>query len=164
MERDWIEKLSRDYRLGLLSYLRHHTDSLEDAQDLCQDVFLNCWRYRENFDKTKCDERAWLYIIARNRLKNYYRDKENTISLDELEYDMPSGTDEIAQAVFLMEIREELALVLKRLDERSRRVVILRYFQEKSYGEIAGLMGIQEGAARMIHQRALKKIRLMLKL
>ena len=159
MEDNWAEQLTYKYHSDLLCYLKHHTDSTEDAEDLCQEIFLSCHRYRESFDPSKCEERAWLYVIAKNRLKNYYRDKKPLVSLDEMEYEMSSGMDETAQAVCLMEIREEIAGALKKLDARSRSVIILRFFEGKSHEEIAELLGIKSGNVRMIQQRALQKMK-----
>ena len=159
MDNNWVEQLTYKYRSDLLCYLKHHTDSVEDAEDLCQDIFLNCYRYRENFDPEKCEERAWLYVIARNRLKNYYRDKKPAASLDDIEYEMTNGMDETSQAVFLMEVREEIAQALKKLDERSRSVIVLRFFEDKSHKEVAELLDMKEGNVRMVQKRALQKIK-----
>ena len=70
--------------------------------------------------------------------------------------------DEASQAVFLMEIRDEIAQALKKLDERSRNVIILRFFEEKSHREIAEILGMKEGSVRMAQKRALQKIKRLL--
>ena len=162
MDEYWIEHLTHLYRSDLLSYLKHHTCNAEDEEDLCQKIFLSCHRHRESFDPERCDERAWLYVIARNRLKNYYRDKKTLVSLDAMEYDMTAGMDETSQAAFLMETREEIARALKELASRSRSVIILRFFEGKSHGEIAELLGVKAGNVRMIQQRALQKMKIFL--
>ena len=162
MDENWVKQLAYKYRSELLCYLKHHTDSAEDAEDLCQEIFLNCYRYRESFDPERCEERVWLYVIAGNRLKNYYRDKKPSASLDEMEYEITNGMDETSKAVFLMEIRDEIAQALKKLDERSRSVIILRFFEEKSHREIAEILGMKEGSVRMAQKRALQKIKRLL--
>ena len=61
-----------------------------------------------------------------------------------------------------METREEIARALKELDSRSRSVIILRFFEGKSHGEIAELLGVKAGNVRMIQQRALQKMKIFL--
>lgn len=163
MDEKWVVDLTSKYQGEILAYLRRHTDNLEDAQDLCQDVFISVFNAKETFDPSKCDEKAWLYIITKNKLKNYYRDKKQFENIDDIYYDVTDGTDTVKEAAFLSELRDTLADALKSLDERSRAVITMRFFEEKSHKEIAEILGIGEGSVRMIQFRALLKLRKCIK-
>lgn len=158
MNEQWITHLMQNYSDGLLQFLRLHTDNKEDAEDIMQEVFVSCYKARERFDSTKCSEQAWLFIIAKNRLKNYYRDKKNHVSIDSMEIEQQDPNDYMDQAVHLMRCREVVAEVIKVLDERSRKIIMLRFFEEKSHEEIGELLGLKTGNVRVIQGRALRQM------
>lgn len=155
MDAAWVEHLMNQYSKSLLRYLASHTHSREDAEDLLQDVYLSVYEHYEEFDPTRCNEEAWLYIIARRKLVSYYRKFKQNDSIDAMEdYQLP-GDNSMEQATNLMACRQAVAKALARLDERSRDVIVLKYFDGLSYREIGEKMGLTEGNARVICSRAL---------
>ena len=152
----WVEHLMKNYSDSLFQYVVRHTDSKEDAEDIVQEVFLSCYKYRDKFDETKCGEHAWLYILAKNRLKNYYRDKRPVVSLDEQAAEPEVEVDFAKQVVQTMACRELTAKALQQLEPRAQKIIVLRFFQGKGHDEIAQLMGLTTGNVRVIQSRALK--------
>lgn len=65
-------------------------------------------------------------------------------------------------AMELVDCRETLAGALLKLDERSRTVLILRFFGGRSGREIADELGISEGNVRVLQARALGRLRELL--
>lgn len=163
MNEQWATNLIEKYSDGLFRFLSLHTECREDAEDLMQDIFSNCYRTRESFDSSRCSEQAWIFILAKNRLKNYYRDKKKLLSLDSFEYEKEDPVDYMAQAVHVMRCREIAAEVIKTLDDRSRQIIVLRFFEEKSHEEIGNILGLSTGNVRVIQGRALKKMEEYLK-
>lgn len=163
MKEHWIEHLMDTYSKQLLKYLSSHTRCQEDAEDIMQEVFTSCYKARESFDPERCSEQAWLFILARNRLKNYYRDYKIHDSLDDMETEVSDYRDENEEAVHLMECREMIAKALEYLDDRSRTIVVLRFFDRRNCGDIAEAMGITEGNVRVIQNRALHQMENFLK-
>ena len=152
----WVEHLVKNYSDSLLQYVAKHTNNKEDAADIVQEVFLSCYKYKDKFDETKCGEHAWLYILAKNRLKNYYRDKKTVVSLEEQVTEPEADIDYAKQVIHMMTCRELTAEALQQLDPRSQKIIVLRFFQGKSHEEIADLMGLSTGNVRVIQSRALK--------
>ena len=158
MKEQWITRLMQEHSESLLRFLLSHTDNREDAEDLMQDVFTSCYKAQDRFDSSKCSEVAWLFIIAKNRLKNYYRDKKTTVSLDDTAVEQKDTKDYVAQAIHLMHCHEVAAQAIKQLDERSQRIILLRFFEEKTHDEIARIMDLTTGNVRVIQSRALKQM------
>ena len=158
MKEQWIAHLMQEHSESLLRFLSSHTDNREDAEDLMQEIFTSCYKAYDRFDNSKCSEVAWLFIIAKNRLKNYYRDKKTSTSLDAVEVEQKDPTDYIAKAVHLMHCREVAAEVIKTLDKRSQQIILLRFFEEKSHEEIAEILNLNTGNVRVIQSRALKQM------
>lgn len=163
MDEKWVEHLVESYSKQLLQYLSAHTHCREDAEDLMQEVFASCHAARERFDPQRCNEQAWLFILARNRLKNYYRDHKIHISLDEMDTGVLDKIDENEEAFQLIECREIIAKALEYLDERSRTIIVLRFFKSLSCRDIAEGLGITEGNVRVIQSRALHQMEKFLK-
>ena len=160
MDDQWVEQLFCSNRNALLGFLLRHAASREDAEDLLQDVFMACCRHKDDFDPTRCSETAWLFVIAKNRLKQYYRDQKPVSSLEELAENGESIADWSAQeAIRLMECRDLVAKLLLTLDERSRTVLILRYFQQLDSQQIAQQMGLSPVNVRVIQSRAIASLR-----
>ena len=156
MNNTWVEHLMKTYSDSLIQYVAKHTDSKEDAEDIVQEVFLSCYKYRDKFDDTKCGEHAWLYILAKNRLKNYYRDKKPAVSLEDQVTEPEVDINYAEQVVHMMTCRDLTAQALQQLDPRSQKIIVLRFFQGKSHEEIAEWMGLSTGNVRVIQSRALK--------
>ena len=134
MDEQWIEHLMLEYSAALLKYLMHHTSSREDAEDILQEVFLSCHRHAAEFDPSRCNEQAWLYIIAKRKLISYYK------------------------AINVMACRQAVAKALSILDERSRSVVVLRCLKGLSPDETAKRLALTPGNVRVIQSRALGKM------
>ena len=47
------------------------------------DVFTACYKNYSNYDPQKASLGTWVYTVANNRLKNYYRDRKELAQLDE---------------------------------------------------------------------------------
>ena len=156
MDAEWVEHLINKYSSQLLHYISNHTHNREDAEDILQDIFISVYEHCSEFDAERCNEQAWLYIIAKRRLVSYYRKQKDMDSLDAMEdYEVP-GDDSMAQATNVMACRQAVALGMRKLDERSREVIVMRYFDGMSFSEIGEALGISEGNARVIQNRALK--------
>ena len=155
MDSAWVEHLIEEYSGGLLKYLVSHTHSREDAEDILQDVFMSVYEHCADFDPSRCNEQAWLYIIAKRKLVSYYRAHKQESSIDEMEdYQLPGDTS-MEQAVNLMSARQMVNKALHVLDERSREIVVLKYFEGLSADEIADKMQLKPGNVRTILSRAL---------
>ena len=138
----------------------------EVAQDLCSECFLKCWEYLTVKEKEVKNLNALIYGIARNLVIDHYRKKANqTVSLPE----------EISESFELAHLRERsgvarekieakidvdfLQEVLHKLKDEYREVLLLKYIEEYSIGEMAQIMEKKNGAVRISLHRALKALR-----
>ena len=99
-------------------------------------------------------------MIANNRLKQYYRDQKPVSSLEELAengQELPDWSSR--EAAEVMQCRDLVAKLLLTLDERSRTVLILRYFQQLDSQQIAQRMGLSPVNVRVIQSRAIASLR-----
>ena len=135
----------------LLARLR---DPLE-AEDLTSQVFLTAcerlprYNHRGRFA-------AWLFTIARNKARDYYRTAGRSASLDEAEA-RGSDPDLLAQAIQSDEI-QRLERVIRVLPEAELDLVRLRFTAGLSYADIGALLGKREDAVRKQLARLLARL------
>ena len=146
-------------KAGEIEYFSHivraHTDVIErlissklfnkdDADDLVQNVFFSFYRHVQNFDE-KRSVLPYLYQIARNELKMYYRAHQKTFPLDE-KIEVPVE-DTSAQE------EQDVALALAQLSQEQKNALQLVY-EGYSYQEIAQQLQRPLNTVRTIIRRA----------
>jgi RNA polymerase sigma-70 factor, ECF subfamily len=124
-----------------------------EAEDIAQDALLRAWRRRSTLREV--DHRnQWLATIVRNEaFRQHARVRPDPTSTIEL-YE---GAED-AQVVATVE-RADLHAALKRLSERDRRLLEMRYQEDLTQGAIARRLGIPEGTVKVRLHRARDKLR-----
>lgn len=145
---------------SLYGFFYHQTGIKEVSEDLVQTVFMNMIRSRATFTGTFKFE-TWMYTVARNALKDYYRRNKrtgNTVNTEELEEHIKETT---TADHTLHRKEEELILrkALARLSETDRELIILSKYREMKYQEIAEILKLSEGAIKVRIHRAIKQLR-----
>ena len=147
------------YRLTapeILNYLVGATRNETIAEDLAADVYLKAWRSARSYKPGSNNYRRWLFAIARNETRDYWRELKPATSIDGVDLAEPNDQLVPDDSVY---IRERLAGALLLLTPEQREVLILRFYDGKSYQEIAGLLSKREGAVRALVMRALRQMR-----
>ena len=129
----------------------------ELAQDLCQDTFIKAWKALPTFTQTEEGTfQAYLYRIARNLIIDLSRKKKEYKLEDYHEID--TGEDFVEQIDRQDEVAK-LKIVLSKLTDIERQIIILRYFEDMSHKDCAKVLGIKEGALRVRTVRTIKKMK-----
>lgn len=145
-------------------YIYFKVGKAEEAQDLTSEVFLKAWNYiQDNQITSHKTLKALFYKIARNLVIDYYRKKSNkeNISLDN-EFVSINIVDESQRIFEKINISSEIEEVLKGMSELKdeyREALVLRYIDEMSISEVAGILEKTKGNARVLVFRALKALR-----
>ncbi|HTM68389.1 MAG TPA: sigma-70 family RNA polymerase sigma factor [Candidatus Binatia bacterium] len=150
------------YVKQIYRFIYFKVSSAEQAEDLTSEAFLKAWQYlKEKRDVNNLQ--ALLYSVARTVVIDHYRANNclpGTVSLDET---ISDETAEVASEKFLkdMETKFDTTLVLEKLrglKDEYRDVVIMRYLDEMSTGEIAAVLGKNASNVRVILHRATKAL------
>lgn len=151
-----------EYYKQVLHYLGKKMNCFEDAEDLTADIFEYCYRQFHTFDPQKASIKTWLYMIVNSRYKNYLRDHRCFEDVDDYRDFVASDDAPLEQAMEMEEERQLLANILKTLPERQRQIVILKYFEDMTSGQIAERLGMTESNVRVQLFRAMRKMQDML--
>ena len=124
-------------------FLRAMIRSEDAADELTQEVFCRAWQARSRY-REQGNTRAYLLRIADRLACDHYRRRPPQVSLDEAgwsRHEPSSRLDEPSQAAVLVEEAEQLHWALDRLTSPQQRVLLLRYFGQLSFQEIAAITG-----------------------
>ncbi len=157
-----FEQLVKMHSGEIFAYLWRLLQDNDDAEDCLQDTFLRAYRaYARLPDDANC--RAWLYKIASNVAKDQFkrRGRQNHNPLDE-ENDAPTRDAPVADQVEERLTLKEVHAAVDALPAKQRAALMLRKYQELSYGEIAETLDISEEAARANVYQGLKALRVRL--
>ncbi len=165
-----FEELVLRYQDRLVGILTHLVGSRDQAEDLAQEVFLRVYRARKSY-QPGAKFSTWLYTIANNVASNARR----TLARRREVHLTATGSGPMAAgmaAVVLAssgqmparrldkaEVRQIVQLALESLSDRQRMAVLLNKFEELSYAEIGGVMGLSPQAVKSLLSRARENLR-----
>lgn len=141
-----LEKVYRSERNSLLGFIRSRTGSLEEAEDLLQDVFFQAIRAASVTEPIE-NIVGWLYTIARNKIIDRYRRKRNIVSLQQEKEDVTleelltdSGIN-IEKEVFRRAVMDALIEALEELPPEQRDAFIQQAIEGRTFREISESTG-----------------------
>jgi RNA polymerase sigma-70 factor (ECF subfamily) len=127
------------------------------AEEMAQDVFLQIWRVLAGY-RGEASLSTWIYAITRNRCLTQRKKlrERSAASLEE------PGV--LRAAEFRLSARErpsnerDVASLMAQLPPQYREALTLFYLEEKSYGEVAALLGLPVGTVKTYLHRARKQL------
>ena len=123
----------------------------DEAEDVLQEVFVQVYKSLDAYDPGKGAFTTWLHRITVNRCLNWRRKRHPSLPLDRVHIPLPSPEGRM----------EEKAVwqAVKGLSDKLRAVVVLRYYWELSYAEIAQILDIPLGTVKSRLNLALRTLR-----
>lgn len=149
------EQVYRDYDRKVMGYIRPRINNPSDAEELHSAVFMKVFEKFSSFDQTKASISTWIYTIARNTLIDFFRTRK---VMDELG-DEDIVEEDAFQGILDEETLDELAAALEKLPQRERDLIILHYYNNMQLKEIAVKMHMSYSNCKLIHNKALMKLR-----
>lgn len=132
----------------------------EEAEDAAQETFLRAFSKLKQYNPSHKFS-TWLFSIANHHcIDRLRRRKVTLVPVDEgpIAHTLQSGPIGPAEAALAREQSEEMQRILNQLDPDYRTPMILRYWYDYSYQEIAETMGISLGAVKSRLFRARQKL------
>src|SRR6202140_869185 len=141
------------------AYVARRVRSRHEAEDLTAEVFHRALRRLPRFKWTGAPFAAWLFRIASNMMADRAQRaaREQSVTFDE-DLAIP-GTERLQSTVEEVERQAHVFRLVGELAEDQRRVVVMRFAEEKSIREIAQTLGRSEGAVKQLQFRALENLR-----
>lgn len=155
-----FSKLYKEYFDKIYRFLFFSTRNKELSEDLAQETFIRSWKAIGSFSTRQGSFQAYLYAIARNLVVDWRR-KKKTISLEVIaEY--PS-TENIEEDLIKKDTKEKVWNAITTLKETDQQLIVLRFFEELSYTDLAKIFDEKEATLRVKTFRVLKELKICLK-
>ena len=150
-----------EYEAALLRYANRLLGNSDIVQDVVQDVFIRLYRTWKDELKPGPQISTWLYRVAHNcAVDAMRRDHRRELlhlrhaneKADDVQMPRLTIDPEISDAA------EQAAQALRTLNVREQQLVILKVYEDKSYKEIAEIVGISVGNVGYILHYAMRKL------
>ena len=156
----WGE-LYREYAPAIFRFCRRALPTREDAEDATMEIFMKLRDKLIQYDESRSFS-AWLYKVAANhcwdllRRRKIRQDKE-TEDLENvpLVHPDPSQLDRMIE----QKSSEEVRRALDKLGARARMALVMRYYSDMSYDEIADALGVRRAFVGVVLLRARHELR-----
>ncbi len=147
------------YEPKMSRYAQRFLSHYEDREDAVQDVFLRAYERIQSYRSTERFS-PWLYRVAHNVYVNLIRSRgREKVRFVDLDTFFPAGIPDETQPD--MPDVVDMAPFIATLDPKYREAIVLFYYEEKSYEDIAAILQIPKATVgvRLARARAaLKKI------
>ncbi|WP_433943835.1 sigma-70 family RNA polymerase sigma factor [Paenibacillus sp. SN-8-1] len=152
-----IYELTKDHAYRLIYYL---APDKQDVGDLMSEVYMELLKSLDNYQQDQ-KFRSWFNGLIIRQVRNWQRkswfrfrimEKIKSITFDMTDRDSERRTTVLYSRMELLPILESLPLKLK-------EVIVLRYYQDCSLGEISALLKVPLGTVKSRHHHALKHMR-----
>lgn len=139
-----FDELLYRHQSRVFTYILHIVKNRDLAEDIFQETFVKAimtikqGRYSENGKFV-----AWITRIAHNLIIDYYRQEksENTVSTDEDDTNLLNRKDlcedNIEDVMVVEQIHKDVKRIIDALPESQREVLVMRYYRNMSFKEIA---------------------------
>jgi RNA polymerase sigma-70 factor (ECF subfamily) len=143
------------YRLGCINK--------EDREDVLQEIFIKVYSNLNEYDLS-LPFSSWIYRIAHNEAISFFRKKNvrphNTLDINNYEYTL--AVEDHLYDLYDSKIRTtDLQNALQKIPEKYKEVLVLHYFEEKSYDEISDILKKPPNTVATLIRRAKEKVRVI---
>ena len=152
------------YQEKLFYYIRRISNvSIEEAEDILQDVFIKVYKNLNDFD-VDLKFSSWIYRITHNQVISNFRKiqarpQNAGVDLNDDSYLKLASNLDIEYEVNNKLLKKNIYQILNSMDKKYKDVLVLKFFEEKDYKEISDILKIPMGTVASLMNRAKKKFR-----
>lgn len=145
------------YRTRLYSHALYILKNAEGAYDVVQEVFIKAIREHRFFNED-FKMKAWLFRVTSNLCFNIVRNKKRRGALLEQNPQKEVTVADQDTLLFKSERQEAILAAMDKLSEDHSRILMLRYYSDLSYAEIADTLDVKLGTVMSRLSRAKSKL------
>lgn len=162
LSREDILFLYSEYAPSVYNFFYYSTGDRDASMDLVNDVFVKVLDKSGQFDERKGDIRTWLFTVARNTQRDYFKSRRRArphLTIDEAREVPAAGYANPEETAALKDDILALTKALEALNKRERSLISLKYGAGFRNKDIAKMLDLRERHVGVILCRALSKLR-----
>ena len=146
------EQIYLQYHDKVRAYVRGKIQDPHDVEDLVSVVFMKIVQKLDSYDPAKASVSTWVYTITRNTVTDHFRTRRTLVALED--YMVNEQPEELSDDAL-----DSLADALLALKEKAGDLIVLHYYTSYTLKEVAEMMGMSYINAKVIHKKALDRLR-----
>lgn len=158
---DCFTKLFERYQHPLIRYIKRISSfSDDDAYEILQDVFIKIWKNVNNFDPSMKFS-SWVYRITHNETVSTWKKERKHINRKyegKLDIEMITTEESLINTLNREYDNHQIQTMLMKISQKYRDVIILRYWENRDYQEIAEILNKPAATIGTLLHRAKKEI------
>ncbi len=145
-----------EYVDQIFRYIFYKVGNFTESQDLTGQTFLKAFENIDSYEMRDVAFSSWLYRIAHNQVVDYFRreSKRDNVPIDD-QPPAPSPRGNPVDDVLADMESERLYKAMQKLTHNQREVLVLKFIDSLSNGQVAEIMGISVGAVKSTQKRGL---------
>lgn len=150
-----FDYLYEKYFQQIYNYVKMRVNNKDIAEDIVSTVFYKGLKKLHQFRWKKIPLSSWLYRIAISEISNYFRARKRERKIGRklrVEKQVRKNQEEVVYKY------DFIYQYLRQLPLKDQEIITLRFFDNKSYTEIAEILKTKENTLRVKLHRALKKL------
>jgi RNA polymerase sigma-70 factor (ECF subfamily) len=155
------------YYLQIFKYVIKRVKDENNAAEITSDIFAKALFNLNKFKFKGFPFSSWLYRIASNEITDFYRknqsDKYLRVTENQLNYLVDNSEEDLSLLLSKEGRITQILSSLKTLADDELELIEMRFFEERSFKEIAEILGLTEGNARIKTHRVITKLKDTLK-
>jgi RNA polymerase sigma-70 factor, ECF subfamily len=158
-----FEVLVTEFERPIVRFLYRYLGNLEEAKEVCQDVFVKVFRGLPRF-QNHCSLKTWIYRITLNTVLNekrrwYQRLKDRFMGLEGISQTKFDSLPDPEMSLTMSERCRRVNLALRKLRPDHRAILVLRDLEGLSYQEISTALGLNPGTVKSRLARARQEMK-----
>jgi len=156
---DYFLYIIERYKNKLFRYIaRISSYKNEDIEDVLQEVFIKVYLNLNDFN-TDLRFSSWIYRITHNQVISEHRKIQarpqfNNGEANDLELEMIISDFDIVKTLDINFLKENIFNVLDKIDLKYKEIIVLKFFEEKSYKEISDIIKKPMGTVASLMNKA----------
>jgi RNA polymerase sigma-70 factor (ECF subfamily) len=148
------------YQGPVFGYIRKMINQIpEEAEDLAQEVLIAAYENINGFEKGRKFS-SWIYRIAHNKAIDYFKKRKvKTSQIEDMEEILMENKELIEDLEIKNDEIKKLREAVEKLEINYREVIVLNYFEEKSYEEISDILKIPVSNVGVMLHRGRERLR-----
>ncbi len=162
---EYLSYIIDRYKGKLTKYIRRRTNiNLQDIEDVLQDIFIKIYININEYDERLVFS-SWIYRIAHNYMIDWFRKNKkhmSNLSIDDEENKLIHLLEDKDQRIddkydsFDKELLDIIKKELNNISEEYKEIILLKFFEDKSYEEISDILKISTNSVGVKINRAKK--------
>lgn len=162
-EREYTE-LVEAYSDGVYNFVRFMIRDADDREDIVQQTFISLYH---NLPKLRREVslKPWIFKVAKNQCLDFLKRKKALVfsELPEVVLEIPNEDESVEAQVDLLGFMDEVKTALADLPHSVRDIMLLKYFEDMTFEEIAEIVSLPVNTVKSHFYRGKQKIYSLIK-